>query len=150
MRRGWPDDGAQLSRRTGHGSMLHSRSRPRQAVHQLHQAGLCSSMAGWHHTHHHHPASAACGCRTGSTLCGPLPCAQITGPSMRAQSMRSAVRASKAPSHPDAARTRDRYSEKPKPWVTPPFFSRTPSPASRGRAPAPSPNLPTKSNNQTK
>ena len=41
--------------------MLHSRNRPRQAVHQPHQAGLCSSMAGWHHTHHHHPALAAYG-----------------------------------------------------------------------------------------
>ena len=35
--------------------------RPRQAVHQPHQAGLCSSMAGWDHTHHHHPALAAYG-----------------------------------------------------------------------------------------
>ena len=38
-----------------------SSNRPRHVVHQQHRTGLCSSMAGVQHTHHHHPASAACG-----------------------------------------------------------------------------------------
>ena len=36
--------------------------------HQQHRTGLCSSMAGVQHTHHHHPASVACGVQD----CGPL------------------------------------------------------------------------------
>ena len=50
-----PSDAAQLLARTGHGALLHSSSRPRHVVHQQHRTGLCSSMAGVQHTHHHHP-----------------------------------------------------------------------------------------------
>ena len=46
---------------TGHVALLHSGNRPRHVVHQQHRTGFCGSVPGWQHTHHHHPASAACG-----------------------------------------------------------------------------------------
>ena len=42
-------------------ALLHSGNRPRHVVHQQHRTGFCGSGPGWQHTHHHHPASAACG-----------------------------------------------------------------------------------------
>ena len=42
-------------------ALLHSGNRPRHVVHQQHRTGFCGSAPGWQHTHHHHPASAACG-----------------------------------------------------------------------------------------
>ena len=60
-RRGWPSDGAQLLARTGHVALLHSRSRPRPAVHLPHRAGFCSSMPEVQPTHHHRSACGAYG-----------------------------------------------------------------------------------------